>query len=283
MEENFGKVYREIRLDKRIKQKEVCSKNMAISTISKLENGKEIPNFLYMCKLLEKIDMTLHEFEYHCNKDFPSVRTKLILDFQSITSSAQIDDVQNLLTRCTHYLIYENDILIKELSDVLTIFLLIHNRKNSSEIKLEEIANNLWNKIKKRNEWYHHELDILNHVLFIFSKEIIFDIIDKLLEHIDDFSDFKPIEPLRISILLNLSLILIKNDELTLCEKFSKLAIFYATKSKRYDFIAVAYVRYGISTSDTTLIDKGLKILEFIGDETMRVELKKEVDLYIRK
>ena len=76
----------------------------------------------------------------------------------------------------------------------------------------------------------------------------------------------------------NLPTIYLYNQDKNTCQQICYTLLEDAKKKKRYDILAIAYVRIGICTSNDHLIQKGFSLLELTDETSMLSHLKKEVE-----
>ena len=79
-----------------------------------------------------------------------------------------------------------------------------------------------------------------------------------------------------MTILLNLSTLYLYNQDKNICQQICDTLLEDAKKKKKYDSLAVAYVRIGICRDDAKLIQKGFSLLELTEETSMLSHLKKE-------
>lgn len=283
MFENFGEVYQQIRMDKNLTQKEVCGNHLTISTLSKLERGKLIPNYLLMSYLLEQIDMSFDEFEFLCNQSCPEIKYLIKSEFNTLSNNLEQEATLILYKKCDKYLEKNPDPSIKNLKCVLGLSLLTFQSFQGFRSDVKKISNELWNSILRKKEWYITELYLLNQILFHFSDYQVFDIVDRILERVEYYNNFKNMDTFCATLLLNLSTICLHHRMFERCNGILSSALNVAFKLKRYDFISICWVRQGICLQNSEKIDSAFKILEVMGEELLVKELKKEVEIFYKK
>ncbi|TVW90681.1 DNA-binding protein, partial [Streptococcus pneumoniae] len=80
--------------------------------------------------------------------------------------------------------------------------------------------------------------------------------------------------------LLNLSTLNLFNQDKSRCKQICYTLLEDAKNKKSYDRLAICYVRIGICTDDSKLIQKGFSLLELTEETSMLSQLKKEVEIY---
>ena len=135
-------------------------------------------------------------------------------------------------------------------------------------------------KIEKQDTWYESDLKILNTILFNFPIEYLHLITGKILQRLEVYKNYQHLYELRMTILLNLSTLYLYNQDKNMCKQICYTLLEDAKKKKKYDSLAVSYVRIGICRDDARLIQKGFSLLELTDETSMLSHLKKEVETY---
>ena len=281
MRYDFGKVYKEIRESKGLTQEEVCGGVLSRTSLSKIESGKTTPKYENMEFLLQQINMTFEEFDYICHLYQPSQRAEIIQTYLNMSSILGTSELINLFQKCQDYLKTHHDLPIEEISDMLEVVIYIRQH-GTGELSdhAEQVVKKLWRKIEKQDTWYESDLKILNTILFTFPIEHIHLITGKILQRLEVYKNYQHLYDLRMAILLNLSTLYLYNQDRNMCQQICYTLLEDAKNKKSYDRLAICYVRIGICTDDSKLIQKGFSLLELIDETAMLSHLKKEVDTY---
>ena len=279
MRYDFGKVYKDIRESKGLTQEEVCGNVLSRTSLSKFESGKATPKYENMEFLLRQINMSFEEFEYICHLYQPSQRTEIMQTYLNMSSILGISELEKLFQKCQDYLKIHHDLPIKEIRDMLEI--VIHIRQHGTEQlsdQVKQTVKKLWEKVEKQDIWYESDLKILNTILFSFPIEHLYLITEQILQRLEEYKNYRHLYELRMTILLNLSTIYLYNQDKNTCQQICYTLLEDAKKKKRYDILAITYVRIGICTSNNHLIQKGFSLLELTDETSMLSHLKKEVE-----
>ena len=279
MRYDFGKVYKEIRESKGLTQEEVCGNVLSRTSLSKFESGKATPKYENMEFLLRQINMSFEEFEYICHLYKPSQRTEIMQTYLNTSSIFGTSSLVNLFETCKDYLKIHHDLPIEEIRDMLEVVIYIRQHGTGQlSIQVEQTVKKLWEKIEKQDTWYESDLKILNTILFSFPIEHLHLITEQILQRLEEYKNYRHLYELRMAILLNLSTIYLYNQDKNTCQQICYTLLEDAKKKKRYDILAIAYVRIGICTSNDHLIQKGFSLLELTDETSMLSHLKKEVE-----
>lgn len=281
MRYDFGKVYKEIRESKGLTQEEVCGNVLSRTSLSKIESGKVTPKYENMEFLLRQINMSFEEFDYICHLYQPSQRTEIMQTYLNMSSVIGSSGLVDFFETCQNYLKTHHDLPIEEIRDMLEI--VIHIRQHGAgELSdhAKQVVKKLWRKIEKQDTWYESDLKILNTILFSFPIEYLHLITGKILQRLEVYKNYQHLYDLRIAILLNLSTLYLYNQDKNMCKQICYTLLEDAKNKKSYDRLAICYVRIGICTDDSKLIQKGFSLLELTEETSMLSHLKKEVEIY---
>lgn len=279
MRYDFGKVYKDIRESKGLTQEDVCGDVLSRTSLSKIESGKVTPKYENMEFLLRQINMSFEEFDYICHLYQPSQRTEIMQTYLNMSSIIGSNSLVDFFETCQNYLKTHHDLPIEEIRDMLEV--VIHIRQHGTgelSDQVKQTVKKLWEKIEKQDTWYENDLKILNTILFSFPIDHLHLITGKILQRLEVYKNYQHLYDLRMAILLNLSTIYLYNQDKNTCQQICYTLLEDAKKKKRYDILAIAYVRIGICTSNDHLIQKGFSLLELTDETSMLSHLKKEVE-----
>ena len=281
MRYDFGKVYKEIRESKGLTQEEVCGNVISRTSLSKIESGKVTPKYENMEFLLRQINMSFEEFDYICHLYQPSQRTEIMQTYLNMSSIIGSSGLVDFFETCQNYLKTHHDLPIEEIRDMLEV--VIHIRQHGTEQlsdQVKQTIQKLWEKIEKQDTWYESDLKILNTILFSLPIEHLHLIPGKILQRLEVYKNYQHLYDLRMTILLNLSTLYLYNQDKNMCKQICYTLLEDAKNKKSYDRLAICYVRIGICTDDSKLIQKGFSLLELTEETSMLSHLKKEVETY---
>ena len=281
MRYDFGKVYKEIRESKGLTQEEVCGGVLSRTSLSKIESGKTTPKYENMEFLLRQINMSFEEFDYICHLYQPSQRTEIMQTYLNMSSIIGSSGLVHFFETCQNYLKTHHDLPIEEIRDMLEV--VIHIRQHGTEQlsdQVKQTIKKLWEKIEKQDTWYESDLKILNTILFSLPIEHLHLITGKILQRLEVYKNYQHLYDLRMTILLNLSTLYLYNQDKNMCKQICYTLLEDAKNKKSYDMLAICYVRIGICTDDSKLIQKGFSLLELVDKTSMLSHLKQEVETY---
>lgn len=273
---NFGEVYKFIRKSKGLSQSDICSDELSRSTLSKIENNKLMPSFQIMDYLLKQINMTFDEFEYICNRYKPSTRYILIGKISSALNNYKTSNIKKIILECQEYLKVNNDLYIESLIDILMLKEQLSSSHNINQ-SIEKIAESIWRKLEKSDEWYFFDLTLLNNILFYFPFESVKKLTDRIVNQLEKFSDYKNSNDSQCRLLINLSTIYLYNLDFKGCIDILEKVYSIIKHLNRYDYLSIYWIRKGICQKDSKLVEKGRTLLELVEEKDLLKELEVEI------
>lgn len=272
-----GSIYKKIRKSKGLSQNEVCGTSISRTTLSKFENNKLSPSYDTMVYLLLQIDMSEEEFQFVCNDFSYDLRDEIISLFFRQTSNLETAQLFRLLEKGNKYLKTADDIFIRNLMKIIqSLTLLTNDQIEQIDCLPKIIISDVWSKLSKMDEWYYSELRLINSFMYYFPIETVLSFLPKLLETVEKYEKFTPMITIRLSILLNVGLLLIQNNHKEAAIPLLKEAIDLGKEAKRYDYLSIAKVRYAICIDDYKVACEGFLLLEMTEENDMLEHVKKE-------
>lgn len=272
-----GSIYKKIRKSKGLSQNEVCGTSISRTTLSKFENNKLSPSYDTMVYLLLQIDMSEEEFQFVCNDFSYDLRDEIISLFFRQTSNLETAQLFRLLEKGNKYLKTADDIFIRHLMKIIqSLTLLTNDQIEQIDCLPKIIISDVWSKLSKMDEWYYSELRLINSFMYYFPIETVLSFLPKLLETVEKYEKFTPMITIRLSILLNVGLLLIQNNHKEAAIPLLKEAIDLGKEAKRYDYLSIAKVRFAICIDDYKAACEGFLLLEMTEENDMLEHLKKE-------
>lgn len=272
-----GSIYKKIRKSKGLSQNEVCGTSISRTTLSKFENNKLSPSYDTMVYLLLQIDMSEEEFQFVCNDFSYDLRDEIITLFFRQTSNLETAQLFRLLEKGNKYLKTADDIFIRNLMKIIqSLTLLTNDQIEQIDCLPKIIISDVWSKLSKMDEWYYSELRLINSFMYYFPIETVLSFLPKLLETVEKYEKFTPMITIRLSILLNVGLLLIQNNHKEVAIPLLKEAIDLGKEAKRYYYLSIAKVRYAICIDDYKIACEGFLLLEMTEENDILEHVKKE-------
>lgn len=141
----------------------------------------------------------------------------------------------------------------------------------------------IWERLEKQDEWFHHDILILAHIIFVFENETLELVANKLMNEIDKFSYFINYKRLKMGLVFNLALFLKFAGKVEETIKYIEIGIQLATD---IDNLSVKYLGYhrkaeyllfkGKIEQAESLHNTALSFFKFIDDEAMYNDIKSD-------
>ena len=276
---DFGTVLKEIRRSKGLSQQEVCGDALSRTTLSKIENNKEYPTIAHFSHILRQLDMTFAEFDYICHAYQPSERSSIIHRFENLRGQFFSEsNCQDFLHQVEQYLKKQEDIRVQRIEKQLRLLLSILQVGDGQQTN--QLAQELWQDLEKSDTWYLADFRKLSLILPIIPVVHLENFVEKILLSLDKYKNFRDIHVSHLTLLYNLSTVLLKNEEYSLSKSVMERVYAMAQESMRIDYVGVANVRMGIFLQDKKMVDMGLAILRVADLLEMVEHLEEEVEEY---
>lgn len=266
---DYGSIYKEIRASKSISQSEVCGEMITRSTLSKFEHNISMPRYEHMAFLLEQLDMSFSEFHYICNNYFPSEKQQILIDFDNLTSVINEKKIDNLIEKCKNFLKINNSLPIQNILEILNIYATLESSNDVSDNSSNNLALQLWKKIEKSDTWYYTDIKKIDLILFFIPIESIEAIVEKLLVRLKKYKNYRDIQPLYLSILMNLSTKYLYSGYKIKCKAIIQNLLPLSKEYKRYDYFFFAKFRLAICNSNRTDAEVALHLIQQLEEDTL--------------
>lgn len=273
MERNAGTLFKEIRRNKNFSQEFMARGVLTQSAYSKFELGKNEISYSSYIQLLEKLEMTQEEFAYIQNDYSYNPHEKLLLDFFDLPFN---DPKQlNAIIKTSREILKnaENEVVADIAVICEALILLVETNDMEKARKKAEVV---WSRLADRHYWYLSEIKIINSILFLFPSAAAKEMTKKVITNLKRYGNFKEANKLVGILNLNLSFLLIREQEYAEALRIIEHASEVFKEYSMYKHLAAAYVRKGICLSQFTLsegkeeADKGILMLELLEDYTLR-------------
>ncbi|WP_033543645.1 helix-turn-helix domain-containing protein [Planococcus sp. CAU13] len=283
MVNNTGTLFKEIRRNKNFSQEFMAKGVLTQSAYSKFELGKNEISYSSYIQLLEKLEMTQEEFAYIQNEYNYNPHEKLLLDFFNLPFN---DPKQlNAIIKTSREILKnaENEVVADIAVICEALILLVETNDMEQARKKAEVV---WSRLADRHYWYLSEIKIINTILFLFPSAAAKEMTRKVKTNLKRYGNFKEANRLIGILNLNLSFLLIREQEYAEALRVIEHASEVFKEYSMYKHLAAAYVRKGICLSQLTLsegkeeADKGILMLELLEDYTLRDILIGEMQRY---
>lgn len=197
---SIGDTIKEIRLNKKIKQKNM--KSVSQSSLSTIEKGR-VPSIELFLDILKELDIDMLEFFYIQNDFQLPERDHLFKLFREQKQSLDEKYIHELQEKYDKYLAKTDDPFISSLNDILDIYLQI-NKTQSFNVKHDD-AFEMWEEIATRKVWYHNDIYVLTKIFYIFPIEQVDNVINSAVDQLRKYDNFPHIHFFKIAFFVNCS------------------------------------------------------------------------------
>ena len=219
----LGEFIKQIRIQKGISQAEASANAITQSNYSKFELGKIDISANALFTIIYNLDISLEEFVMLYENEFSTEMNEIVNHFFKMRSN-KIEDLIHIRESASDYLARTNN-YNETLQNIIELtYGLEAISENQDYEKAIFYANPIWDKLQKRERWYLREITLLNTILYIFPFETAEEIIKRSLKFLSNYPDNTSIKILKLNLLINISLLCIKNEKI-------KLAITYLNHS----------------------------------------------------
>ncbi|WP_394191470.1 helix-turn-helix domain-containing protein [Paenisporosarcina quisquiliarum] len=278
----IGVYFKKIRKNKGISQHYIAKDILSQSAYSKFELNKMDIMYSSYISLLEKLDISHEEFNYIKNGYQYIKKDELCNRFFKMTynNPAKLNE---LILSIDTYLVDKEDILLRDIKSICEALLLLIEAKDMHIIRLK--VENIWSRLSKYDGWYIKEIQLLNSILFLFPIDTALEITYHAIKNLKKYKEFQDTYKLEINIKLNMSLLLIKNEDYQ--DAINTLDSLINICKSNSSYKQLAAIRKGISLEclgleGQEIIRKGKTILEAIEDQTLLDILMNEERLYVK-
>ena len=279
---SYGSTVRNIRIDKGYSQDYLTHSEMTQSAYSKFELHSREIRFGVLEKIVEKLELSFEELLFVKNDYNYSNRDRIANDFFN-TNFNHTETLNHILVDAKAFLKNEEDYLIQDIHNICEALIL--SNKTNSFIEATSIVSPIWERLSKRNSLYVTDILLLNSILFVFPIADVLEIRKFIFRSIDRYHNFRNIERIKINILLNSTLLLLKDEQIDRALLDLDELIVLCKKHAAYLQLAVSYVRKGIclnlmNQDGDTWIDKGKNILLALEQNSLLLGIEKEIERF---
>lgn len=278
----YGQTLRKIRESLNISQSKISESFMSQSNYSKVENDEIDISFLKMMDLLENLGMTVDEFIY-IHDNYRKNPNRLLNRMNQI----QPGDRKKIIENVDELKAIVNPTQREE--EILAIFEAIDSISNNDYQTANEQVFMIWDRLKKHDTWYLHDIRLINSILHLFPIDTTGSIVKLALNRLKDYENLGNTSKLSANLQINYLLLLIKNRKYETALDIVDNLVRFSIDHQLYRHLAASYVRKGIileslkSSNSSEWYKKGFKVLEVTNNQKMIEELKKEIRFHTNK
>lgn len=280
----YGGTLRKIRKGKNYSQLTLAAGRFTQGSYSYFEKNKSdmgATNFVF---LLEQLQFTLKELLFIHN-DYKLSPSEQIIEAFYKTPYNKKADLENLLCKIEAFL-KENPshIHINELKIICESLIILTSDNDIKGASKKVMV--IWDRISKYDQYYLADIRILNSILFLFEFETIKFITKNLIQQLTKYNQFEEAIRLKNAIILNFSLICIRNNEFLLAMQYlepiftgNKQALSYVSTAIGFNRIAIC-LTYQNKKSFAEYLKKRDMLLYAHDDDLLKKRLEEEFNTY---
>lgn len=280
---NNGEAIFFIRNNKGYSQRYVAADTMTQGAYSKFEKLNTEIRYSAIGHILSKLEVTHDEFLYIKQGYKHDLRQQMLNRLFSLTYNDK-DVLQKLLKDAEKYLKRNEDVLIENLCLVCQFLIILSETKNITLARVP--INKVWQHISERDLLFINDIYFVNSILYLFTIETSLEIKKFVFRSIEKYQNFRNIERVKVNILINITLLLVKEGRFKEAISEVEHAIVLCKKFSDYKRIAICYIRKGICLNNIEVtkgdewISKGKYILIAIEEVTILSALEDEINRY---
>ncbi len=202
----LGELYRELRIARGLKQRDVARDNLSVSQLSKFENGQSMLAADKLLLAIQGIHMTFSEFSYALTQYQESDLFKMGKKLVEFQAKKDIDSLKKILADYHNEETYEVYNQLNRLVIKATIYSLDSNLEITSEEK-EFLTSYLY----AIEEWTEYELYLFGNTLFILSDDDLIFLGKAFVERDELYRELPEHKKRAELVLINLILILVEH------------------------------------------------------------------------
>ncbi|WP_342558199.1 hypothetical protein [Metasolibacillus sp. FSL K6-0083] len=281
---NYGSTLKVIRKNKGYSQQYLAKNILSQSSFSKFEHNQCDINFVAFHQLLEKLNMTYNEFSFIHEGFQNAKKTQLVQDFFSMPYNSK-EELKRMLMAIDEYLQYNEDLLLEDLR--LVCLALLHLRENLGMENARKLVTPIWTRMSALHNWYITDFRLLNSILYFFPTDIAIEISNNMLQRLKKYKKFEEVKNLKLTLCINLSLLLIKNKQYKEALQILNKLLNENLKIMPYQSLAVCLSRKEIClqkllpSNETPYLSKAIELVKIYNDDSLLQTITLEFGQYI--
>ncbi|KOS63140.1 helix-turn-helix transcriptional regulator [Lysinibacillus agricola] len=279
---NRGRTLKEIRKNKGFSQLILSKGIISQSTYSKYEAGRIDIDVEKYIKLLNKLNISLEEFEYIHNERIYRKKKDIVQQFFFLNHN-DIEKLTLLKVKTAEYLQIENDLEIKEIRLICEALIQL-NQENFNEAK--EIIKPIWERISKYDQWYLSDIRLINTVLFLFPTDIAIEFTQNVLKRLNKYNSFRDTDLLKSAFNINLSLLVIMSEDYSTALSIINDSLSQYKRKMNYHILALHFSRkaichFHLGYNDSTIfLEKAFQLIGLYEDDEYLERIQSEFIKY---
>ncbi len=263
----FGTVLAMLRKNRGLTQTELADGITTRRAISEIEHGKQNITYLDMIRIIERLGVSVTDFEDYRNDHQLPPDQALIVDFEHLSDTSQSEQIKLLLRRAEKLNETSQLRYVHQLIPILNALLHIDCIQQE---QLTQLVKPVWNELCVLKEWNRTDLFIINNLLYIFDPQTAQKIGKKVIKRLEHYAPDDLL--LKNAIYVNLGYLGMKHPD-TLSKKtivqYLTTSIKIAKDAHRYDLHLLSRIRLAVFECKYAEARKLCHLLELIGADNI--------------
>ena len=207
--EDFGKIFKKYRESRQLKLRDIASKELSTSQISRFENGESDLTITKFMHAIQLINMPIDEFMYTANNFKRDELNELLYKIQQYTTSRNINNLKKMLS--DEESVTSNNLTMQKIR-ILLIKISINGlsgEKLFNEADVEDLADYLFSVAY----WGRNELLIFANSINVFNKMTNLTLLREMNRRTDFYKELPQNRTLIASMNVNAYIFCVENSE----------------------------------------------------------------------
>lgn len=238
--EDFGKIFKKYRESRQLKLRDIASKELSTSQISRFENGESDLTITKFMHAIQLINMPIDEFMYTANNFKRDELNELLYKIQQYTTSRDINNLKKMLS--DEESATSNNPTMQKIR-ILLIKISINGlsgEKLFNEADVEDLANYLFSVAY----WGRNELLIFANSINVFNKMTNLTLLREMNRRTDFYKELPQNRTLIASMNVNAYIFCVENSEWIEAQYFEQqLKNTYFKETEIYERLVFIYAK----------------------------------------
>ncbi|HJD16185.1 MAG TPA: Rgg/GadR/MutR family transcriptional regulator [Candidatus Enterococcus stercoripullorum] len=238
--EDFGKIFKKYRESRQLKLRDIASKELSTSQISRFENGESDLTITKFMHAIQLINMPIDEFMYTANNFKRDELNELLYKIQQYTTSRDIDSLKKMLS--DEESVTSNNLTMQKIR-ILLIKISINGlsgEKLFNEADVDSLADYLFSVAY----WGRNELLIFANSINVFNKMTNLTLLREMNRRTNFYKDIPQNRSMIASMNVNAYIFCIENSEWIEAQYFEQqLKETYFKETEIYERLVFIYAK----------------------------------------
>ncbi|MEQ3467119.1 Rgg/GadR/MutR family transcriptional regulator [Enterococcus cecorum] len=238
--EDFGKIFKKYRESRQLKLRDIASKELSTSQISRFENGESDLTITKFMHAIQLINMPIDEFMYTANNFKRDELNELLYKIQQYTANRDIDSLKKMLS--DEESATSNNLTMQKIR-ILLIKISINGlsgEKLFNEADVEDLADYLFSVAY----WGRNELLIFANSIKVFNKMTNLTLLREMNRRTDFYKELPQNRTLIASMNVNAYIFCVENSEWIEAQYFEQqLKETYFKETEIYERLVFIYAK----------------------------------------